>query len=162
KAVHKHFDEFREFLIIAASPALRFPGKPGHPLRNVCLEPDTLLFAIVADIHACGCLLLDHLRYCAVHRPGKLVFVHGTSLFPLDQKIGKFIVARQAADMSYKDPFPAGYRHHSLSCTIKMKSDIAWNKFMRTHLLLLAASFGFAIALLGQTQSPGTLSGQVT
>jgi virginiamycin B lyase len=32
---------------------------------------------------------------------------------------------------------------------------------MRTH-LLLAASLGFAIALLGQTQSPGTLSGQVT
>jgi streptogramin lyase len=32
---------------------------------------------------------------------------------------------------------------------------------MRTH-LLLAASFSFAIALLGQTQSPGTLSGQVT
>jgi streptogramin lyase len=33
---------------------------------------------------------------------------------------------------------------------------------MRTHLLLLAVSFGFAIVLLGQTQSPGTLSGQVT
>src|SRR5215472_8994947 len=33
---------------------------------------------------------------------------------------------------------------------------------MRTHLLLLTASFGFAIVLLGQTQSPATLSGQVT
>src|SRR5215469_1587097 len=33
---------------------------------------------------------------------------------------------------------------------------------MRTHLLLLAASFGFAIVLLGQTQSPGALSGQVS
>ena len=33
---------------------------------------------------------------------------------------------------------------------------------MRTHLLLLAASFGFAIVLIGQTPSADTLSGQVT
>src|SRR5215475_14530500 len=33
---------------------------------------------------------------------------------------------------------------------------------MRTYLMLLAASFGFVVILLGQTPSPGTLSGQVS
>jgi hypothetical protein len=46
--------------------------------------------------------------YCEIHRPGKPVCINRRSFFTLNEEIGKFVVSRQAADMSYKNTFATG------------------------------------------------------
>ncbi len=89
--------QFREGFVIASAPPLRFAAEAGHPLRNIGLKTDALLFAIVADIDARLRLLIDNVANGAVHFRGQHFRVDRHALFALDQQFGESLAPRQAA-----------------------------------------------------------------
>ncbi len=107
KAADQHVRQLRELLEVHAAAALRLPGEARHALRHVGLESDPLLLAVIADVHAGGGLLFDHLQNGAVHLPSHQVLYQWFSFLPVDQEVGKHVVARKAAYMGGEDAIAA-------------------------------------------------------
>jgi hypothetical protein len=82
---------------------LGFPGKPRHALRDISLEADTLLFAVITDIDAGLDLLFDNVAHGAIHFEIELRFVDGDAFFAGDEERGERFVAWKAADVGGKD-----------------------------------------------------------
>ncbi len=107
EAARQARQQLGKFLVVAAAAALRFAGEARHALRDVGLEADALLLAVIADIDA-GFLLF---RHDVAHRPvqfrvefGLVDLVAGLAR---DQQLADRLAARQAADMGGENPVGA-------------------------------------------------------
>ncbi len=81
------------FVVAAATP-LRFTGETRHALRDVSLEADALLLAVVADIDAGFDLLFDNVAHGAIHFEIELGFVYGDAFFACDEEGGERFTLR--------------------------------------------------------------------
>jgi hypothetical protein len=109
--------EFRKFFAVAAA-AVRFSSKTGHSLRDVSLKTDTLLLAVVSDVHSGRSLFFDNVPHPSIHGLGELIFINGPSFFAADEQVGKLVAARQTADMSNKDSVAA--ENHDPACSLQI------------------------------------------
>jgi len=84
---HQARHQFGKFLKLASAPALRNAAETAHPLRNVSLEADALLLAVVADVNSGGELLLHHMANGLVHFQGHFLGIEGFAGLLADQQI---------------------------------------------------------------------------
>jgi hypothetical protein len=67
EAAHQVRQQLGKFLELAPAPALRHAAKSGHALRNVGLERNASLLAVIADVDAGFHLLPDDVTHRLVH-----------------------------------------------------------------------------------------------
>ena len=99
----EHLDQLRHFLEILADLAFGCAAEARHALRDIGLEADALLLAVVADVDAGRDLARDGVAHGAVHLLGERSCVDRLAGLPPDQQVGERGVARQAADVGRQD-----------------------------------------------------------
>src|SRR5262249_2293698 len=82
-------------------------AKTLHTLRDISLEADARLLAVVHDVDAGGGLLGNHMAHSGFALARKLGLVDRFAGFVADQEAGHNRIARQAADMLGEDAFIA-------------------------------------------------------
>jgi hypothetical protein len=103
EAAQEHLDQLRHLLEVLADLALGFAGKTRHARRDVGLEADALLLAVVADVDPSRRLGRNRFAHGAVHLPRHRGRINRLPGLAADQQVGQHIVARQAADVGRQD-----------------------------------------------------------
>ncbi len=99
KAPHQIGDQVGKFLEFTSAPALRYTTKTGHALRDVSLESNTALLAVIANVDADFHLLFDDMAHCRIHFRGHHLRVVVLAFLLCHEEVGQFLIAWQAADM---------------------------------------------------------------
>jgi hypothetical protein len=82
-----HLHQLRKFREVAVARPARLAAEARHALRNVGLEPDARLLAVVADVDAGRGLLRDHILDRLVDFRGKLRLVDRLARLAADQQV---------------------------------------------------------------------------
>src|SRR4029077_5559775 len=107
KTRHELLREQRQLDPLAAEGPLRLAAEAGHALRNIGLETDPALLAVVGDIDAGLALLLHHVGDTGVDHFGEFALIDRFACLVGDQQVIKLLAARQAAGVGDQDVIDA-------------------------------------------------------
>ena len=84
KTARQVFQELRKIIEVLGTRALRFAGESRHALRNVSLEADALLLAVISDVDTGALLFFDHVADGARGLVIELRLVNGFACLALE------------------------------------------------------------------------------
>ena len=95
--------ELRELDELPAEGSLRHAAEPVHALRDIGLEADTRLLAVIGAVDADFGFLREHVGDAPIHERIELGLVHRLALFLVEEHGAERLAARDAAGMRRQD-----------------------------------------------------------
>ena len=95
--------ELRELDEFPAEGSLRHAAEPVHALRDIGLEADTRLLAVIGAVDADLGFLREHVGDAPIHELIELGLVHRLALFLVDEHDAERFAARNAAGVRRQD-----------------------------------------------------------
>src|SRR5262245_34529767 len=96
--------ELRKLDELLAEPPLRYTAEAVHALRNIGLEADPRLLAVIGAVDADLGFLREHVRNARIRELIELGLVYGLALLLVDQQRPERLATRDAASVRRQDP----------------------------------------------------------